>query len=120
VYVVVNCAFPRPHITGEAVRVIRNFCRRHALQWRFAVCIGCGITVAVTKRLPLLDFGPRRALNEVAADIRSGTVTPHEDMPVRPVIPERVIAAIKKYYEKKGEMYAPDESRGAGSSGAGG
>jgi len=120
VHVVVNCAFPRPHITGEAVRVVRNFCRRHALQWRFAVCIGSGITVALTKRVPLLDFGPRRALNELASDVRTGAVTPHGDIFVRPVIPERIIVAIKNYYEKKGEMYATDESRGAGSSGAGG
>ncbi len=120
VYVLVNCAFPRPHITGEAVRVVRNFCRRHALQWRFAVCIASGITVALTKRVPLLDVGPRRAMNELASDMRSGAMAPHEDIQVRPVIPERIILAIKNHYEKKGEMYASDESRGARSSGPGG
>lgn len=111
VYVVVNCAFPRPHITAEAVRVIRNLCRRLSLQWRFAVRIGSGITVVVTRRVPLLNAGPRRALNEVAADIRSGAATPHEDILVRPVIPERILLAIKNYYEKKGEMYAGDQPR---------
>ena len=120
VYVIVNCAFPRPRITGEAVRVVKNLCRRHALQWRFAVCIGSGITVALTKRVPLLDFVPRRALNEMVSDVRSGAVSPHEDIFVRPVIPEQIILAIKNHYEKKGEMYATDQSRGARSSGAGG
>ncbi len=113
VYLIVNCAFPRPQITAEAVRVIRNFCRLFSLEWRFAVCIGSGISVALTKRLPLLNAGPRRALNEVAADIRSGDAAPHEDILVRPVIPERILLAIKNHYEKKGEMHASDESRRA-------
>jgi len=47
-------------------------------------------------------------------------MAPHEDIQVRPVIPERIILAIKNHYEKKGEMYASDESRGARSSGPGG
>ena len=113
VYVIVNCAFPRPEITAEAVRVMRNFCRRHALRWRFAICIGSGITVAVTKHIPLLGLGPGRALNQMAADIHGTATTPHDDVFVRPVIPERIIFAIKNHYEKKGEMYAVDESRKA-------
>lgn len=105
VYVVVNCAYPRPELTtGEAVRVMRNFCRRFSLPWRFAVCIGTGPVVAMTKRVPLLDRKLKQAFAAIAADISADDVGPRSDVFVYPVIPEPIIRRIREHYEKRGEM----------------
>jgi hypothetical protein len=112
VYAILNCAFPRPGATcGEAVRVMRNFCRRLSLHWRFAVCIGTGPVVAATRGLPFLYPRLKRAYAEIAADIR-GSNRSTNDYLVKPVIPESIIAMIKRRYERKGQMFdkrpAPD------------
>jgi len=105
VYVVVNCAFPRPEATtGEAVRVVRNVCRRLSLNWRFAICIGTGPVVARTRRIPLLDRTLKRAYAAVVADIGNALADPPADFFIHPVIPEPIIRRIKEHYEKKGEM----------------
>lgn len=105
VYVVVNCAYPRPELTtGEAVRVMRNFCRRFSLRWRFAVCIGTGPIVAMTKRVPLLDRSLKRAFAVIAADISADGEDPVPDFFIHPVIPESIIRRIREHYEKRGEM----------------
>ncbi len=52
VYAIVNCGYPRAEkTTGEAVRVLKNFCRRLSFDWRFAICIGTGPVVAKTKKI---------------------------------------------------------------------
>lgn len=107
VYAVVNCGFPRPVINIEAVRVIKNFCRRLNLGWRFAVCIGTGPVVAATSRIPLLGRRLNKAFSAIVEDFG------REDKPggsqdfrkndyfIKPVLPEPVILAIKRQYEKK-------------------
>lgn len=108
VYVVVNCGFPRADLTtGEAVRVVRNFCRRLSLNWRFAVRIGTGPIVALTRRVLFLDRTLKRAFADIAEDIGSGGQEPKTDYVVRPIIPEPIIRRIKEHYEKRGEMIAP-------------
>ncbi len=105
VYAIVNCGFPRPELTtGEAVRVVRNFCRRLHLKWRFAVCIGTGPVVALTRKVPFLDYKLKRAITEIASDIIDEADEPKDDRFVRPIIPESIIRRIKEYYERKGEM----------------
>ncbi|MDM8001023.1 MAG: NAD(P)H-dependent oxidoreductase [Dehalococcoidia bacterium] len=105
VYVIVNCAFPRPGAsTGEAIRVVRNFCRRLSLKWRFAVCIGTGPVVVLTKRIPLLYLRLKRAYAEVASDICASDGEVKKDYLIRPVIPEAIIAMIKRHYERTGKM----------------
>jgi hypothetical protein len=105
VYVIVNCAFPRPEkTTGEALRVIHNFCRRLSLNWRFAVCIGSGPVVALTKKVPFLYPKLNKAYTEIASDIRNTDKERKSGYFIKPVIPENIIAAIKRYYEKKGQM----------------
>ena len=105
VYVVVNCAYPRPELTtGEAVRVMRNFCRRMGLQWRFAVCIGTGPVVVLTRKIPLVNLKLKRAFADIAADIAGGDQQPKDDYFVHPIIPEFIIRRIKESYEKKGGM----------------
>ncbi len=106
VYMIVNCAFPRSEkTTGEAVRVIQNFCRRLSLDWRFAVCIGTGPVVVVTKRIPFTYRKLKKAYAEIASDIRGEGKTRRQSYFIKPIIPESIIAMIKRHYEKTGKMY---------------
>jgi hypothetical protein len=105
VYVIVNCAFPRPEATtGEAVRVIKNFCQRLSLTWRFALCIGTGPVVAFTKKVPFLDLKLKKAYREIAMDIKGNDKEVKNNYLVRPIIPATIIAMIKRHYENKGQM----------------
>lgn len=105
VYMVVNCAFPRPAATcGELIRVMRNFCARLGLDWRFSVNIGTGPVVVMTRKVPLLYLSMKRAWRDIAGDIRDGSRGPKQDYFIKPVIPEGIVAAIKRRYEKKGRM----------------
>lgn len=105
VYMIVNCGFPRPaETTGEAVRVMKNFCRRLSLNWRFAVCIGTGPVVMMTRKVPFLYGKLKEAYAAIASDIGSADQEPKDDYFIKPVIPESIIAAIKRRYEKKGRM----------------
>jgi hypothetical protein len=109
VYVIVNCAFPRPGATtGEAIRVVRNFCRRLSLNWRFAVCIGTGPVVVATKRFPLLYPKLKRAYADMASDMLGADRDTKKDYLIRPVIPEAIIAMIKRHYERTGQMMEKD------------
>lgn len=110
VYAIVNCAFPRPgETTGEAIRVIRNFCRRLSLHWRFAVCIGTGPVVVATKGIPFLYPKLRKAYAEIAWDIRGGDSAKRGDYLIKPIIPESIIAMIKRHYERTGQMMEKDK-----------
>jgi hypothetical protein len=104
VYAIVNCAFPRPVIFGECVRVLRNFCRRLSLNWRFAVCVSSGPVVVVTKRVPFLDLKLKRAFAAIASDLESGDSAPEDDYLIRPVMPEPIILMMKRRFEKKMDM----------------
>jgi hypothetical protein len=101
VYAIVNCGFPKPVIFGECVRTLGNFCRRLALDWRFAVCISGGPVVVKTKRVPLLDLKLKRAFAAIASDLRSGDAAPKDDYLIRPAIPAPICLMIKRQYEKK-------------------
>jgi len=110
IYVVMNCAYPRPELTTtEAIRVMRNFCRRLSLHWRFAVCIGTGPVVAHTKSVPFLDLKLKRAFAAMSADIGADSDELRTDYFIHPVIPEGIIRRIKERYEKRGGMIAPQD-----------
>ena len=109
VYAVVNCAFPRPEeTTGEVIRVIQNFCRRLSLNWRFAICIGTGPVVIMTKRVPFLYTKLKKAYAEIASDIQDDKEEGPKTYYIKPVIPEAIIALIKRHYEKAGHMIEHD------------
>lgn len=101
VYIIVNCGFPRPRTIAEAVRVIKNFCRRLSLNWRFAVCIGSGPVVVAVKKVPFLHMKLKRAYAEIASDIKSGDRGTRGDYFIKPILPEPIILMIKNQYEKK-------------------
>jgi hypothetical protein len=108
VYAVVNCGFPRPEITEEAIRVVKNFCRRLSLNWRFAVRIGTGPVVVATRKAPFLYSTLKRAWADLASDVRTDAEAVRADYLVKPVIPEPIIHMIKSYYEWKGQMIQRD------------
>jgi len=110
VYIIVNCGFPRPRTIAEAVRVIKNFCRRLSLNWRFAICIGSGPVVAAVKKVPFLHMKLKRAYAEIASDIKSGDRGTRGDYFIKPILPEPIILMIKNRYEKK--MRLADEKSG--------
>ena len=101
VYVVVNGGFPRPEIMTELIRVMKNFCRRLSLNWRFALCMGGGPIAAMTVKVPLLNMKYKRAFSAIASDIKTGEVGQKDDYLIKPLIPEPVLLWIKAQYEKK-------------------
>ncbi len=105
VYMVVNCAFPRAgEVCGEAIRVMQNFCRRLSLNWRFAICIGTGPVVIMTKKIPFFYRRLKKAYAEIVSDIQDASKEKLDNYFIKPVIPESIIAAIKRHYEKTGHM----------------
>lgn len=105
VYMIVNCGFPRPElVTEEAIRVLQNFCRRLSLNWRFAICIGTGPVVALTKKVPFLDLKLKKAYMEIVSDITVGDEEVRSSYLIRPIVPETILAMIKRHFEKKMHM----------------
>ncbi len=94
-YSIVNCGFPDPRVAAEALRVVRNFCSRTALEYRFSVSIGCGPAVVATRKVPLLNRGLNRALAGIARDLLDGEVAQGVDLLVSPAIPKAVLIKIK-------------------------
>jgi putative NADPH-quinone reductase len=101
VYVIVNCGFPRPAINEEAIRVIKNFCRRLSLNWRFAICIGSGPVVVATRKVPFLDMKLKKAYAEIASDIQGSDRGEKNNYLIKPILPEPIILMIKNQFEKK-------------------
>jgi hypothetical protein len=101
IYIVVNCGFYRPEIMTELIRVMKNFCRRLSLNWRFAICMGAGPVAAVTVKIPLLNMKYRRAFSAIASDIENGGAGQKDDYFIKPLLPEPVILWWKAQYEKK-------------------
>ncbi len=101
IYIVANCGFPRPEIMGELIRVMKNFCRRLSLNWRFAICMGSGPVAAMTMKVPLLNMKYKMAFSAIAADIKNGGAEQKDDYFIKPLIPEPVLLWYKAQYEKK-------------------
>jgi len=104
VYMIVNCGSARPEINEEAIRVMKNFSRRLSLNWRFAICIGTGPVVVITKKVPFLDLKLKRAFAEMGSDIKSSSSEKKDNYLIKPLIPAPILTRIKNYYERKGQM----------------
>lgn len=101
IYIVVNGGFYRPEIMGELIRVMKNFCRRLSLNWRFAICMGAGPVAAETVKIPLLNMKYKRAFLAIASDIKNGCAGQNGDYFIKPLLPEPIILWWKAQYEKK-------------------
>jgi hypothetical protein len=104
VYAIVNCGFPRPVVFDECIRVLKNFCRRLSLDWRFAVCISTGPVVAATRKLPFVNPKLKKGLAAISADLANDDGQTVRDYFVRPVLPAPICLAIKRRFERKMEM----------------
>lgn len=101
IYVIVNCGFPEPTINKEVVRIIKNFCTRLNLRWRFAICIASGPLVVKTKKVPFLDIKLKRAFNSIVNDVLVENCENIHDVYIRPIIPKPIVLMIKKQFENK-------------------
>jgi hypothetical protein len=98
---------------AEAIRVIRNFCARSGLSYRFTVAIASGPVTAMTMKVPFLNPRLKRAFAEIAAEAQGGEPRQASDVFIAPVIPKPIILWIKEQYEKKfdaGERPAPSRT----------
>jgi len=98
-YAIVNSGSAMPEINAEAVRVVRNFCARLGLTWRFAIEIGCGPAVLM---LAPIDLKLRRALRRMAADIGAGShEEPMGNELIRPMLPKPLMDGVRNYLDRK-------------------
>lgn len=113
VYAFVNCGYAVPGVNREALQVMRHFCSRTGMEWRFGVAIGGGLIVAMTRKVPIVNAKLRRAYKKIAADIggKGNTAViqgiPEEggisaavskslpDMYIKPIIPNAVMNKMK-------------------------
>lgn len=55
-YAIINCAFPEPRICQEAIEVMKHFCVKAGLDWKFAIVIGNGNVINSIKKVKSLEF----------------------------------------------------------------
>lgn len=90
VYAIVNCGFPEPIINNEAIQVLKNFCVRLNLDWRFAVSIGMGEVVGATKDIKFMQMLCSKvysSLHEINKDIENSIETLVENKYAAPNFP---------------------------------
>jgi hypothetical protein len=101
IYAVINCGFPEPGIIEEAIRVVRNFCTRLGLNYRFAIAIGSGPATVMTMKVPFLNPRLKKAFMDLAKDARGERTVTTEDIFIKPIIPKAILIKVKERYEKK-------------------
>ncbi len=95
VYALVNSGFAGPQVNEEALRVMRLFCRKAGLSWRFGAAIGGGIVVAMTRAFPLVGWTLRRLYRRILFDLQSESSAPVQDVSIRPIIPKPIAVRFK-------------------------
>lgn len=111
VFAIINCGFPDPRITREAVRVVKNFCARLGMSYRFSISLGSGPVTALTMRVPFLNRELKSAFARIVADIAGGDREEREDVLITPIIPKGALLRIKDLYERKSLSLRPQASR---------
>lgn len=99
VYAIVNCGFPEPELTREAVRVIRSFCAHTDAQFRFGIMLGGGGMLLGAKDAPFMKKFMEKlsaALCAMTEDIE-GCGKPPEDVTISVNFP-------RKFYFFMGNM----------------
>ncbi len=104
VYAIVNCGFPRPVVFDECIRVLKNFCRRLSLDWRFAVCVSAGPVVVATMGLPFVNPRLKKGLAAIATDLACEDRPLRSDYFVRPALPAPICLLVKRWFERKMDM----------------
>lgn len=91
VYAIVNCGHPDPEINMESIKVMKEFCRRTGLNWRFAISFGGGCITAVTKNIPVLNSKTMAAYEKIVRDINGRNTAGCEDIHIKPVLPRALM-----------------------------
>jgi hypothetical protein len=108
VFAIINCGFPEPRTIEEAIRVVKNFCTRFGLAYRFAIAIGSGPVTVMTMKAPFLNPHLKKAFASLVKDAEVDVTALMEDVFITPIIPKRIIIKIKEHYEKKApSLYSP-------------
>ena len=87
---------------GTSLIFCRSVLGRHCLESSYAGVL-CG-----WKRVPFLYPKLKKAYAEIASDIVGDDKQRRKNYLIKPVIPETIIAIIKRHYEKTGHMIEPD------------
>jgi hypothetical protein len=101
IFAIINCGFPEPWIIEEAIRVIRNFCGRLGLCYRFSIAIGGGPVTVMTMKVPFFNLRLKEAFASLVKDAGCGETARREDIFIKPIIPKPILIKIKEHYEKK-------------------
>ncbi|MEN6368409.1 MAG: hypothetical protein ABFD77_01765 [Thermotogota bacterium] len=110
VYVLVNCGYADPKVNDEAIHVVRNFCARLGLEWRFAIEIGCGPAVLM---LAPIDLRLRRALQSMAADLQTTAPEAKDNVYLWPLLPRILMDTIRQSLDRKALREAIRRQSGA-------
>lgn len=95
IYAIVNSGFPLPFVNNEALRVMKLFCKRAGLYWRFGVSIGGGMVVAMMRNIPIINFKLRKAYKLMYQDIKQDECSQIDDIKIKPVIPKSLMLYMK-------------------------
>ncbi len=97
VYAIVNCGFVLPETNTEAIRVMKNFCQRLSINWRFAVAIGCGPAVIMTK---FIDLKLRRTFKNILLDSRSDDLDQKDNVFIKPILPRIIMDTVRQHLDR--------------------
>ena len=97
-YAVVNCGYVLPEINDEAIRVVKNFCLRVGVKWRFATAIACGPAVLKTG---FFNLNLQKALKAMARDISAKAVGPAPDFYIKPILPRIIMDTVRKNLDRE-------------------
>jgi hypothetical protein len=111
VFAIVNCGFPEPWIMREAIRVVRNFCARTGLSYRFSIAIASGPVTALTMKVPLLNPRLKKAFANIVKECSRGEIEPREDVFLPPIIPRGIVLKMKEHYENKSPLLRSPTAR---------
>jgi hypothetical protein len=109
VYVLVNCGYADPKVNAEAIRVVRNFCARLGLEWRFAIAIGCGPVVVMAAPV---DLRLRRALKSMAADLQTAAPGARGDVLLWPLLPRILMETVRTSLDRRALRETVRKQRG--------
>ena len=92
-YAIINCGFVVPATIAEAIAVVRHFCARAGLEYRFALAIACGPVAVVTEPI---DPRLRRAYRQLVEDIHAGPHAPASDIYLEPLVPRLLLDLVRE------------------------
>ncbi|OHD10257.1 MAG: hypothetical protein A2086_00655 [Spirochaetes bacterium GWD1_27_9] len=97
VYAIVNSGYHNPKINDESICVIKNFCNRLNLIFRFAIQIGCGPVTIMTK---FIDFKYKKAFKTLANDINNNGIEQTDNIYITPILPKILMDTIRLQLDK--------------------